>query len=372
MKMKANKTNFLLLILLFLSMGSGFSQKFSNEFLKIGIGARAQAMSGAVTAYNPDVNAGYWNPAMMSGIAAPFQAGAMHANIFGGVVKYDNMMVGKRLNADNGSFGAITLIRMAVDDIPNTLSIREPDGSINYDNIRSFSVSDYAMLISYAKSIFGDPNLRLGGNAKLIHRRIGSFGQGWGLGVDLGVQWVMDNYMFGAMLRDATTTFTAWTYDIDAETERVLVNTGNDVPESSVEITLPSLTLGGAGQFKLNNKSKLLAALDVELNTDGQKGGLIAANRFAVLPKLGLEYSYADKVFIRGGVGRFQLLKTQADAEKRALDFQPTAGVGVKLGRIHIDYAFSDIGNASVLDYTHVFSLVLDIYPRQHTDDGSR
>ncbi len=359
------KTTVLFFALFVWSTVLGYGQKFSNEFLKIGIGARAQAMSGAVTAFNTDINAGYWNPAMLSGLKVPFQVGAMHANIFGGVVKYDNIMAGKQLNPTNGSFGAVTLVRMAVDDIPNTISIREPDGSINYDNIRSFSVSDYAMLISYSKSIAGDPNLRLGGNAKLIHRRIGTFGQGWGLGLDLGIQWVMDNFMLGAMLRDATTTFTAWTYNIAAETERVLVSTGNDVPESSVETSLPSLTLGTAGKFKLNRKSKLLTELDVELTTDGQKAGLVSANKLGVLPRIGLEYSFADKVFIRGGVGKFQLLKTQADAEKRSLDFQPTAGVGIKIGRIHIDYALSDIGNASVLDYTHIFSLVLDIYPHK-------
>jgi len=102
----------------------------------------------------------------------------------------------------------------------------------------------------------------------------------------------------------------------------------------------------------------------VELTTDGQKAGLVSANRFGILPRVGLEYGYAEKIFIRAGVGRFQWIKTGADAEKRSLDFQPTVGVGVKMGRIHIDYALSDVGNTSVLDYTHVFSLVLDIFPR--------
>ena len=359
------KTGIILSILIgIVSMNTSHAQKFSNEFLKIGIGARAQAMSGAVAAFTSDVNAGYWNPASMSGIKAPFQIGAMHSNIFGGVVKYDNIVVGKQLSASQKSFGAVTLIRMAVDDIPNTLSIREPDGTINYDNIKSFSVSDYAMLVSYSKSIFGDPNFRLGGNAKIIHRRIGEFGTGWGLGIDLGVQWLMENIMVGAVLRDATTTVTAWSYNIDEATEKVLVSTGNDVPESSIETGLPSLVIGGAGKWSINGKSSVLSELDVELSSDGRKSGLVSASKFGVSPRVGLEYNYSDKIFVRAGVGKFQFLKTGAAEEKRTLDFQPTAGLGVHLGRIRIDYAISDVANASVLDYTHVFSLLLDIYPR--------
>jgi hypothetical protein len=55
------------LLLLLLSPGLLFGQatapKYSNEFLSIGIGARALGMGRTQTAVVNDVTAGYWNPA---------------------------------------------------------------------------------------------------------------------------------------------------------------------------------------------------------------------------------------------------------------------------------------------------------------------
>jgi len=40
-----------------------------------------------------------------------------------------------------------------------------------------------------------------------------------------------------------------------------------------------------------------------------------------------------------------------------ALTLQPNIGIGVGFKEIKIDYAFTDIGDASVALYSHVFSL---------------
>ncbi len=57
------------------------AQKYSNEFLSIGVGARAQALGNAVIASVTDVSAGVWNPAGLADANAPdgLQLGAMHA-----------------------------------------------------------------------------------------------------------------------------------------------------------------------------------------------------------------------------------------------------------------------------------------------------
>ena len=47
------------------------AQKYSNEFLSIGVGARAQAMGNAIIASVADVSAGVWNPAGLAGANAP-------------------------------------------------------------------------------------------------------------------------------------------------------------------------------------------------------------------------------------------------------------------------------------------------------------
>ena len=60
--------------------GSTFAQvKYSNEFLTIGVGARAHGLSNSMVAHVNDVSAGYWNPAGLTQIDVPFQISAMHA-----------------------------------------------------------------------------------------------------------------------------------------------------------------------------------------------------------------------------------------------------------------------------------------------------
>ncbi|MEK7253297.1 MAG: hypothetical protein AAB316_01010, partial [Bacteroidota bacterium] len=47
----------------FLIVNYSIAQKYSNEFLSIGVSARAQGMGNSVVASIDDVTAGYWNPA---------------------------------------------------------------------------------------------------------------------------------------------------------------------------------------------------------------------------------------------------------------------------------------------------------------------
>ena len=71
------------------------AQVYSNEFLAIGVGARAHGMSGAITASTSDVYSTYWNPAGLTGIESPVQLGLMHAEWFAGVAKYDFLEIGR-------------------------------------------------------------------------------------------------------------------------------------------------------------------------------------------------------------------------------------------------------------------------------------
>ena len=72
----------------------------------------------------------------------------------------------------------------------NTLFLVEPDGSINYNNIQSFSSADYAFLFSFAQKLKETENKKInfGVNAKVIHRTVGSFAKAWGFGLDAGLQ----------------------------------------------------------------------------------------------------------------------------------------------------------------------------------------
>ncbi|HPH86356.1 MAG TPA: hypothetical protein PLC48_12890, partial [Ferruginibacter sp.] len=180
-----------LLCCLFSIPEMGFSQfrKYSNEFLNIGAGARGLAMGNAQVASVNDATAGYWNPAGLTGVKDHINAGVMHAEYFAGIAKYDYASVAVPVQDNKRTLG-FSILRFAVDDIPNTLFLVEPDGSINYNNIQSFSSSDYAFIFSFAQNFRNTEkkNISIGANAKVIYRKVGKFATAWGFGLDAGIQ----------------------------------------------------------------------------------------------------------------------------------------------------------------------------------------
>ena len=152
------------------------------------MGARAHGLGGAVTAISNDITSTYWNPAGLTSIESPLQIGLMHAEWFAGVSQFDYIAFGKLLNESKKSYLGISVIRFGTDNIPNTLNLLNPDGSANYDNITSFSASDYSVAGTYATQL-RNPRLSVGGSAKVIRRVIGKFGGAWGFGADLGIQY---------------------------------------------------------------------------------------------------------------------------------------------------------------------------------------
>ena len=100
---------------------------------------------------------------------------------------------------------------------------------------------------------------------------------------------------------------------------------------------------------------------DAGFATDGQRNVLISSKAFNVDPRLGFELEYQKIIWLRGGVGNFQRLKNEDDPTKKDLNFQPNMGVGLKLGRLTVDYALTNIGNVSQVLYSNIFSLKLDL-----------
>ncbi len=344
--------------------------KYSNEFLTIGAGARAHGMSNAMISHIGDVSAGYWNPAGLTQINTPFQVSAMHAEWFAGIAKYDYISFAKQLKGENNAAFGLSVIRLGIDNIPNTLNLVEPDGTINYNNISTFSAADYAILVSYARDVkLKDKTLSLGGNAKVIRRVIGTFGNAWGFGIDLGAQYRTGNWFFGLMGRDITTTFNAWSFTLKESEKDVFLATDNEIPKSSIEITLPRFILGAAHKFEFKNNYSLLAAIDFDMTTDGQRNVLISSKTFNIDPHLGLEGAFRDIIFLRGGIGNFQRALDDFNGQKKILTFQPNFGVGLKLGSLRIDYSLTDIGNVSQVLYSHIFSLTLDLKNKKKNGD---
>lgn len=349
-----------LFILFFAFSNTLYSQtvrKYSNEFLAIGVGARALGMSNAHIVSANDVTSGYWNPAGLNGIENNAQVSLMHAEYFAGIAKYDYGAFAKRI--DTSSVLGISLIRFGVDNIPNTIDLVDPSGNIHYDRIKSFSIADYAFITSYARKL-PVPGLRVGGSVKIIYRNVGEFAHAWGFGLDAGAQYNYKKWNFALMARDVTSTFNAWTYTLSDRVLEVFTATGNEIPSNSLEITLPRFILGVSRNFKLNEKINLLAETNSHLTLDGRRNTLIKSNPLSIDPLAGLELGYRNILFFRAGVGNFQFV-TDLDNFKN-LSYQPNLGLGVKIkNMVSIDYALTDIGDRSVALYSNIFSLRIDL-----------
>ena len=346
---------FLVLTLVSVLSTAQTTRKYSNEFLNIGVDAAALGMSNAVVSHTADVNSGYWNPAGLVNLEDN-QLALFHSSYFANIANYNYIAFAKPL--DDRSAVAVSLIRFGVDDILDTTQLIDDQGNINYDRVSLFSTADYALTVSYARKLPLD-GLTYGVNAKVVRRIIGDFASSWGFGLDAGIQFEAGNdWKFGIMARDITTTFNAWTFDDErlADIQNAIEGQNQTVPETT-ELTIPKLQIGASKKFIFHYDYSLLAALNLNVRFN-QNNDIISTSFASVNPAMGFEFGYTDLVFLRAGVGNFQN-ELQID-NSEDLTFQPSLGLGFKYRGIQIDYAFTDIGDQSAALYSNVFSLKLD------------
>jgi len=313
-------------------------------------------MSNSVVSNVSDGTAAYWNPSGLLTIPDKYEVTLMHSEYFAGIANYDFLSFAMPI--DSLSHMGFSVIRFGVDDIPDTRFLYDANGAINYDNVRFFSAADYAFMFSYARKldIFG--GLDLGANFKVVHRSVGEFANAWGFGLDIGAQKVIGSWQFGVMFRDISGTFNAWSHNTDL-VEDIYSLTGNIIPVSSVEVTLPRLILGASRTFSIGKKIGLLASADLEMTFDGKRNVALKTDFLSVSPNLGLEIDYSRIAFLRLGAGKFQKVKGFNNATMTS--WQPNFGIGVKLNVFRIDYALTDFSNTSDALYSHVFSLSLGL-----------
>lgn len=364
-KLNEINRNLAFVICLFFA-SSAFAQKYSNEFLSIGAGARAQGMGNAMVAGVDDVTSAYWNPAGLVRIkeTTGLQAMAMHAEWFAGVGNYDYL--GVSIPMRNKRRLALSMIRFGIDGIPNTLSLFEDDGTVNYNNILEFSAADYAFLLTYAQPLkVRSGDLSIGGNMKIIRRIIGTFADSWGFGVDVGAQYRKGNFQFGLLAKDLTTTFNAWSINYTDQEKVILLQTGNDLPDLSTnEITKQGFNLGAAYTVDAGIV-KITPEVNMVMTTDGKRNVLLSGNTFSADLAFGVEVNYKNSVFLRGGVDQFQE-ELNFDGSKSLLA-RPSLGIGLNMGSFRVDYAFGDLDD-SRNTYSHVVSLLLDLKIRERED----
>jgi hypothetical protein len=332
--------------------------------MNIGVDAAALGMANTITSSTNDVNSVYWNPAGLTQ-QEDHQVALMHANYFANIAQYDYIAYAKPI--DDQSAWGISLIRFGVDDILDTTELIDNQGNIDYNRINLFSTADYGFTFSYARKLKFQ-ELQYGVNAKVIRRIIGKFANAWGFGFDVGLQYQKNNWQFGLMLRDITTTYNVWNID-EAAYKKIadaidIINEINgidaisqELPETT-EITAPKAQLGLSKKFIIRYDYSILAAANINMRF-AKTNDLISTDFVSVDPAIGFEFGYTDLVFLRAGAGNFQNTQQIDGFEK--VGFQPNVGLGFKYKGIQIDYALTNLAGQNSTLYSNVFSVKVDL-----------
>lgn len=217
--------------------------------------------------------------------------------------------------------------------------------------------ADYAFNFAYARNlIFKD--VKFGVNAKIVRRTIGNFASSWGFGFDAGIQFERNNWKFGIMARDITTTFNSWAIN-EAEFDKIkdaIPGQNQELPETT-EITKPKLQVGVAKDFRIGRFFNLLTEVDVNVRF-AKTNDIISSDVASINPAVGFQVDYDQLVYLRAGVGNFQYI-TQFDNTK-SLSLQPNFGVGFNYKGIQVDYALTNIGSVGNALYSNIFSITFD------------
>ena len=347
----------LLAFLILISSLQVFAQTFrnySNEFLNIGVDAASLGMSKSVVATSNDVNAVYWNPAGLLNLD-DYEGSLMHASYFAGIANYNYAAIA--LPIDDDSAIGLSVIRFGVDDILNTTELIDNNGNINFNNVKLFSAADYAFNLSYARNLV-HKDIHFGVNAKVIRRVIGDFATSWGFGFDAGIQFQKNDWMFGLVVKDITTTYNTWSIDNEQfdKIKNSIPGQNQELPETT-EITKPKIQLGVARKFRVARDFHLLTEVDLNMRF-AQTNDLISSSVVSVDPTIGFELDYTDIIFLRAGIGNIQNT-TEFDGST-SLSIQPNLGVGFKYNGIEIDYALTNIGSIGNAVYSNIFSIKID------------
>lgn len=326
--------------------------KYSNAFMDIGAGARGLAMSGNQSSNVSGANSVYWNPAGLCASEGKHDFSLMHAAYFAGIANYDFAAFATRIDS-NSVFGA-GFVRLGIDDIADTRFLIDADGRIDYNKVTSFAVADYAFMLSYGRKHKKIKNLSYGATAKIIYRDYGLFSTAWGFGLDAGAQYISKHINIGLNLRDVTGTFNAWSHNPELVKD-VFFQTGNTVPENTMEITLPKAMLDASRYFRFGKNAGALLSAGGAIAFDGPRNVLLNAGRVSFAPSAGTELDWKKTVFIRGGIGNFQKIKGFDQTYTTA--YQPNFGIGLRIKQLSVDYALTDIGDKSESLYSNVFSL---------------
>jgi len=307
--------------------------------LLIPMGARSVGMAGSNIANVINTEAIYWNPAGLSRLENA-EATFTYMTYFADMsISY---LTAGFSAGGLGKFG-ISLQAMNVGEIEvTTLEVPEGTGEIIKPNYLTAGIS-YAKLLT--------DRISFGLNTKLITEKIGNM-SATAVGWDLGLQYRSDvNIDFGIVLRNLGSKIkfdgTGIEYDSDIPYSNPNATTRKTKLDMASHELPTSLQIGLAYRYNLSEQHKT--------NFVGQ-----FVNSSYSFDQLvgGMEYSYKDMVFLRGGYNMPFFPDEYSGDSKDDYQYGLHLGAGVSLpvgtNRLRIDYAYRDM---ELFDGNNYFTL---------------
>ncbi len=140
--------------------------------------------------------------------------------------------------------------------------------------------------------------------------------------------------------------------------EDVYLQTGNTIPENATEMTLPRVIFGTSYTQPLPYNFTVLGEINLETTFDGPRNTYVSEERFSIDPRFGVEIAYKGLAFLRFGGNNLQKIKNFDRSER--WNGQANIGMGFKYKILQIDYAYTDLGDASESLYSHIFTVILN------------
>lgn len=252
------------------------------QFLKIGVGARAEGMAGAYSAVANDITSIFWNPAGLYQVQGT-QAMFAYTSWFGG---YTHNFAAITLPLGSQFRFAASFISLSSENIGITTMSR-PEGTG-----QTYSVNDAAINLSLAGKL--TDQFTFGINAKYINNSFynmnaNGFAFDIGTNYDTGIEGIklaFSIHNLGSEQRYSGQSLNTVVKLVDALKASPL-----DASLNAYSFTIPiTFRAGIAADLYKDEKSKVLGAFDFATLSDTPENYSVGA-----------EYSWDDFVFVRGG-----------------------------------------------------------------------
>ncbi|MER3328403.1 MAG: PorV/PorQ family protein [Candidatus Kapaibacterium sp.] len=292
-----------------------------GQFLKIGVGARGTGMAGAFSALTNDLTALHYNPAGINeqeGVTTNFS----YTSWFGG---FSHNFAAVAFPISSQYKIAVSMVNFTTGDVEETTLLQDQGTGRNY------SVDDLSLQMTFAGKL--TEQFSFGITAKYVQLAFADVSSG-GLAIDVGTQYDtgIEGIKFGFSVHNLGTDHA---YSGEGLSDRNKVNDfiqtlPKDLEYTAYRFSLPLMfRVGFAKEILSDEMNQLDAAFDFVASSDSPEQYVF-----------GLEYSWNDLVFVRGGylVGHDQLglaggvgLNYNSGGFNGALDYSinPTADIGL-------------------------------------------